>query len=61
MDGTTNPQFSWDITNNTKKKTAALSGIIPRPGTYVVSVLVTVASAAGKSLTEYTAMVRVRQ
>lgn len=61
VDGTTNPQFSWDITNNTRKKTAALSGIIPRPGTYVVSVLVTVASAAGKSLTEYTAMVRVRQ
>lgn len=61
VDGATNPQFSWDITNNARKKSAVVSGIIPRAGNYVVSVLITVTSSTGNSLIEYTARVKVAQ
>lgn len=59
VDGATNPQFSWDVSTNKTKKTAALSGIVPRIGTYVVSVLVRTTTASGTSLTEYSTTVRV--
>lgn len=59
VDGVTNPQFSWDVSSNRKMKTAKLSGIVPRIGTYNVSVLVTVPTATGTSLNEYMMTVRV--
>ena len=59
VDGATNPQFSWDVSTNRTKKTATLSGIVPRTGTYSVSVLVTVPTATGSSLNEYVMTARV--
>lgn len=59
VDGAMNPRFSWDVTSNRAKKTATLSGIVPRAGTYVVSVFLTVPTATGTSLNEYTATVRI--
>lgn len=53
LDGATNPQFSWDVSTNRAKKTATLSGIVPRTGTYTVSVLVKTTTTSGTTLTEY--------
>ena len=59
VDGATDPEFSWDVSTNRTKRTATLSGIVPRAGTYVVSVLVRTTTASGTSLTEYSTTVRV--
>ena len=53
LDGATNPQFSWDVSTNRAKKTATLSGIVPRTGDYTVSVLVKTTTTSGTTLTEY--------
>ena len=59
VDGAMNPRFSWDVRTDRTKRTVTLSGIVPRAGTYVLSVLFTVPTAKGTSLNEYTATVRV--